>query len=321
MGEPNVPAAMLAQKYALTWTGGSSYAFVADSSYVPPKMLMPAGGSGGIFTNIRDNAKFMRMWLAQHAPNDPVTHAPILTTAQLASAQTPQITTASGTVPPGCGGFSANNASYSSCMDAERFGVNWVVADRPAGCAAGAGCNYIWHDGSTGEWGSMTKLSIAAKMGATVLIATDPYPTAPAGDMQPPNVLTSFASDLAGTMLDSGRASDAESSWWAQPLANTIARVLWLSGAPTSDASALEAQVTSTFLSGLGSQSITAYVQAHLQPVGACDTFRVLGATTDHVTVRFHCASGQNDMTLYPDGTSPYHIDRITSQAVTQQPF
>jgi len=337
------PPGNAAQNWQIQWAAGgaTTWTFSPAAAYTDPGIRSIAGGNGGLFTSVHDLSRFMSMWLSHSAPLDPTTQTPILQSSTLANALVGQSTPSPGQPPPtSCappgnppppGYTGPDNAFYSACGSAPGptggFGVNWFVGNLPPGCQAGAGCNYIEHNGSTGLWGSQTRLSISQKMAATGLISTDPYPNAQAeaGLPQPPGLSTSFMNDVVYGTLSTGMAADAATTTWTGSADGTaVARALFLTGAPTSAPSTLAAQFTPAFLASQGlttDAAVASFVATWFQGHGSCSTFRVRDASLGRLTLRLKCQTATYDMTVGAETTAPYRIGAFQPLGTSSDPY
>jgi CubicO group peptidase (beta-lactamase class C family) len=229
MDQSKVPQDLLAQKWTLKWAAGPppglsptwSWSAGPDAPYTDEeKVLLPAGG---LTTSVWDLSRFLKMWLTGVAPT--VTGRPLIRSTTLKAAYAPQVSTS--TPPPkNCGGISdPNNAGFSGCGKGNTFGVGWVVSSSP----------FIWHNGKhPGFSGSETVFNASAKMAATGLVSTDPYPDATnfqPHSVQPASLDASFIDTVVWThLLFPGINADGNTTWKGAPLSEGVARLLWLSG-------------------------------------------------------------------------------------------
>ena len=235
MDQSKVPQDLLAQKWTLNWAAGAppgltptwSWSAGPDAPYTDnQKVLLPAGG---LTTSVWDLSRFLKMWLTGVAPN--VKGGPLITKPTLQAAYTPQVS--ASTQPTNCGGMSdSNGASFSGCGKANAFGVGWVVNSSP----------FIWHNGKhPGFSGSETVFNATAKMAATGLVSTDPYPDSTdfqPNSVQPATLDASFVDTVVWThLLFPGINADGNTTWKGAPLPEGVARLLWLSGVSAQDLS------------------------------------------------------------------------------------
>lgn len=215
------PANLVAQRWRFNLAAPyTSWSFVSDGSMLAgddQAMILPAGG---LATDVWDLSRFMKMWLSGAAPN--LNGHPILKASTIQSANLPQASS-NAAPPPGCGNASdPNGFYYSGCGAANGFGVNWYVGNKP----------YIMHNGDEpGYSGSETMIDQPAKMAATGLVSTEPYPNVPKGKTQPMNLDGGFIDTVVGgRLMNEGLAGDAKATWKGGPLPEGTARLLWLSG-------------------------------------------------------------------------------------------
>jgi len=225
------PADLVAQRWRFDLPPDVTWTFTADGGMLAgddQAMILPAGG---LDTDVWDLARFIRMWLSGSAPI--VNGHPLLKPSTIQSANLPQVS--SGDAPPaGCGDKSdPNGFYYSACAPANGFGVNWYVGFKP----------FLMHNGDEPQYsGSQTIINQAAKIGATGLVSTEPYPRS----KPQPADLDGFFMDtvVIQHLMNEGMAADAKTTWKGEPLSQGTARLLWLSGA-TAPPTFAKATVTS----------------------------------------------------------------------------
>lgn len=280
MDQTTLPQSWLAQKWAAA-AGKTKFSFTkapllldGDAPPIPAKACEANHGTdlidaaGGYATNVRDHSLFMNTWLRK----DIAEATPFLSSSLMDQA-TKSLFPVSGVSPSSCAGTTDNSGFfYSPCKAADIFGVNWAIR----------GPNSVSHNGSEGVSGSETGLDFGATMGATALISTDP--AGPFGGV------SGFVDEIAfNILLPQGETADAATTW-SGPLADGVARVLYLSGKPpaTSDLG----DFTNSFITAnlLNAKNIVAFLNNWHQQVGACTNFRVRAVKNDsEITVRFYC--------------------------------
>lgn len=282
------PANLVAQRWRFNLPAPyTSWSFTADGSMLAgddQAMILPAGG---LATDVWDLARFMRMWLSGVAPS--VNGHPLLKTSTIQSADLPQIT-AGAAPPPGCGNKNdPNNFYYSGCGKANGFGVNWYVGNKP----------YIMHNGDEpGYSGSETMIDQPAKMAATGLVSTEPYPNGPSGQ-QPPGLDGGFIDTVVWThLMNEGLAADAKTTWQGEPLAEGTARLLWLSGAKPR----MNARLLDQFSAGMQRQNhlaagnVETFIQRVFGDAARCSTFRVRSVSGPReASLRLQCRKGASN--------------------------
>jgi len=282
-----VPANLLAQQYVYSWPDGQPKpSFAPPASWDDPQMLIPAGN---LFTSVADLAKFIRMEITGSTPGGMFISG-IIRDSQKSAVP------ASKTPPPANCDQTSDGAgsSYSPCADAAGFGYGWFVDKN----------GFIEHNGSWGgQWGSQTRIHVDNKMGATGLIATEPYPAAPAGSVTPANM-----DAIVYGVLDAGLLADKADTWSGKQLSVGVARVLYLSG--KNPAQADFDAFTPQFIAAnnLTKAKIVAFLTAWKNQIGACSTFRVRDvASATQITVRFTCAKKEWETVLQVGG-APYQV-------------
>lgn len=316
----SIPTARRAQNYDLGWNQAyTAVHFTADSSWPDYKILTAAGY---LLSNVRDLAKFDRMWIAEKAPGD------ILAPTTLAAARQPAVPASTTAVPGDCSSFTDGHGSYySPCGDAAEFGVNWDLHIAPK----------IQHNGSIGRCGSNTVLDQDHTMGVTGLISTEPFPAVPSGHSQPAAVDGGFMYSVVNFALENAEVYDgATTSWQDQELAIGVARYLWVLGAtlPSSGQSAFKQLFLSQFTPAyqtahhLTTSTVAQYLSTQRTQIGACSTFRVRAApSADEVTLRLKCAPGTTgnhtafDATLTIEAAGSHRIAAITHNAPAVDPY
>ncbi len=209
-----------AQLWNLNWAPGGSYATwsLAPFSEDLQHEVKETAPAGGLTTSVWDFSRFMRMWISGSAPSYHG-HA-LISAGALQNAITPSV--ADATMPPSpCGDFTDAAGDYfSPCRPANVMGVGWVVNSAP----------WIWHNGKFNNWsGSWNEFQGTDRMGATAMVATDPFPD-PTPLVPTPGFDVGFAYTVAHThLLAPGVTADAQTSW-SGTLPSGVARLLWLSG-------------------------------------------------------------------------------------------
>ena len=192
----------------------------------------------------------------------------------------------------------ANSFSYSGCGSASSFGVGWYVGAPPV----------VQHNGDEpGLSGSDTHVDPPAKMAATGLISTEPFPQHK--PVQPAGLDGGFVTTAVSGMLNAGKAADKSTDWTGQTLAIGVARVLWLSGkAPQpNDLGAFTPAFATAH--GLGPANIVAYLNKLHSEFGACATFRVSGVSTpQQIDLHLQCAVKDFDTQLTVEAEAPHRV-------------
>jgi CubicO group peptidase (beta-lactamase class C family) len=231
-----IPGNKLALKYDYNSSSGTFTAHPAydDVPSSPPNatVLLP---TAALFTSVWDLSRFMQMFLVGTAPNDSTGHA-ILQPATVAMATRSVVTLPGPPQPIGAscnGSFSATSNGYKSyyrgCESNAHFGVNWFVGGppdpSPSSVFALSG-PYAQHNGGLSDWETDTALDLDPnhKMGATVLISTD---RGKANAVINEFFATALQQDIAATTPG---PQGENPSWNNQPLAISVARLLWLLG-------------------------------------------------------------------------------------------
>ena len=335
IGAENAAQNLLALNWQQAWFDGAPV-FTPAPAWIDEEMLTPAGGDGGLYTSVQDLAKFMTMWLTQTAPRDPETGDPIIASSFFATAQESSFPASSGSAPANCGTPSASTCTfgnppnplyclegnygigYSGCLDAGMFGVNWRVNDQSY-CPPGMQCQFLEHNGNAFVCGSNTRVDVGHKIAGTGLISTNSYPSG-----GPSSMPSAFMDSVVLEMLSEATAADQDTTtWYGSPLGVATARLLYLTGAPTTNNTALlDAQFTPAFLSSLpGGESAATYV-ASLQTAGACGTFRVRAIpNSSTLTLRLSCATNAYDVTFTAESTAPYRIAAISQAGIASGPY
>lgn len=277
--DPIPPDPLTAQKWLFSATN-NSWSFAQYNQIIggdDQPMILPAGG---LATNVIDMAQFTSMWLSGNAPQ--VNGHPMLKPSSIATAGN-SLFTATTPPPPYCKTPPVTDASgffYSPCGFAFGFGVGWYVGAPPL----------LQHNGDEpGLSGSDTHVDQPAKMAATALVSTEPYPGHK--PVQPPGLDGGFVTTVVSGILKAGEAADKSADWAGQALAIGVARVLWLSGKPAQVSDLGAFTPTFTAAHALTNANIVAYLNKFHAQVGACSTFRVRGVTTPHeIGLSLQCA-------------------------------
>jgi len=103
-----------------------------------------------------------------------------------------------------------------------------------------------------------------------------------------------------------------------------VARVLFLTGAPTNAPSTLAAQFTPAFLASQGlttDAAVASWVATWFQGHGTCSTFRVRGASFGRLTLRLRCQTATYDMMVGAETTALYRIGTFQPLGVSSDPY
>lgn len=298
MDEQTLPAARRAQKWQFGGPSGpQAWTFTKFNGILAgddQPMILPAGG---LATTVFDLSRFIAIFLLGPMPQ--VNGHPLLKPTTITSAGSSMFSSVAPP-PPHCAGASSNDAngfSYSRCGTAFGFGVNWYVGTPP----------YIQHNGDEpGLSGSNTVFDQTAKMGATGLISTEPFP---ALVPQPAGLDKNFMTTVVMGLLTSGKTADAATDWTGQLLADGIARLLYLSGkAPAaSDINAFRASFIAT--NHLNAGNVVAFLNTWHNAVGSCSTFRVRHVrSTSSLGVSFRCKKSTWNVVIDVDASAPHKV-------------